>query len=228
MSTTVAAAPAAASAAATAEKSGEPRVEVVSEKDLEDDDDDDDDVPDLEENAAAGAGGAPGEDGKKGPKQNKAEKKARKAMQKLGMKQIAGITRVAIKKAKNILFVISRPDVFKSPSSDTFVIFGEAKIEDINAAAQAAAAEQATSASQHAAAPAAKKDEAAAPAAAAPAATTAAAAAADDANEVVDETGLDPEEIQTVMAQASTTRAKAVKALKKHKNIVDAILELTP
>ena len=39
-----------------------------------------------------------------------------------------------------------------------------------------------------------------------------------------DETGLDPDEIQTIMAQASCSRAKAVKALRKHTNIVDAIL----
>ena len=41
-----------------------------------------------------------------------------------------------------ILFVISKPDVFKSPSSDTYVIFGEAKIEDLSAQAAGAAAEQ--------------------------------------------------------------------------------------
>jgi hypothetical protein len=44
--------------------------------------------------------------------------------------------------SKNILFVISKPDVFKSPASDTYIIFGEAKIEDLSAQAQAAAAEQ--------------------------------------------------------------------------------------
>lgn len=32
-----------------------------------------------------------------------------------------------------ILFVIQAPDVFKSPNSDTYVIFGEAKIEDLSA-----------------------------------------------------------------------------------------------
>jgi hypothetical protein len=31
------------------------------------------------------------------------------------------------------LFVIAKPEVYKSPASDTYVIFGEAKIEDINA-----------------------------------------------------------------------------------------------
>merc|ERR1719504_390750 len=70
------------------------------------------------------------------------EKKSRKAMQKLGMKPVSGIVRVTIKKSKNILFVISKPDVFKSPASDTYIIFGEAKIEDLSAQAQTAAAEQ--------------------------------------------------------------------------------------
>jgi nascent polypeptide-associated complex subunit alpha len=44
----------------------------------------------------------------------------------------------------------------------------------------------------------------------------------------VDDTGLDPDEINTIMSQTSCTRAKAVSALKKKGNIVDAILALTP
>lgn len=40
-----------------------------------------------------------------------------------------------------ILFVINQPDVFKSPASDTYIIFGEAKIEDLSAAAQSQAAQ---------------------------------------------------------------------------------------
>ena len=39
-----------------------------------------------------------------------------------------GINRVTIKKSKNILFVINKPDVYKSPASDTFIVFGEAKV----------------------------------------------------------------------------------------------------
>ena len=50
----------------------------------------------------------------------------------------------------------------------------------------------------------------------------------EDSGEAVDESGLDPDEITTVMNQANCSRPRAVKALKKHKNIVDAILELTP
>ena len=41
-----------------------------------------------------------------------------------------------------ILFVIQAPDVFKSPASDTYIIFGEAKIEDLSAQAQSAAAQE--------------------------------------------------------------------------------------
>merc|ERR1712032_1176629 len=79
-------------------------------------------------------------------KQNRSEKKSRKAVQKLGMKPVPGITRVTIKKSKNILFVISKPDVYKSPNSDTYIAFGEAKIEDLSAQAQSAAANAVTSA----------------------------------------------------------------------------------
>lgn len=78
----------------------------------------------------------------KGGKQNRNEKKARKAVQKLGMKAVPSIMRVTVKKSKNILFVISKPDVHKSPSSNTYVIFGEAKIEDLSAQAQQQAAER--------------------------------------------------------------------------------------
>lgn len=63
-------------------------------------------------------------------------------MQKLGMKAVPSIVRVTVKKSKNILFVISKPDVHKSPSSNTYVIFGEAKIEDLSAQAQQQAAER--------------------------------------------------------------------------------------
>ena len=48
-----------------------------------------------------------GEDGLTGgkSKQSRGEKKSRKAMQKLGMKPVTGVTRVTIKKSKNVCFV---------------------------------------------------------------------------------------------------------------------------
>eukprot|EP00899_Mesostigma_viride_P010238 jgi/Mesvir1/19215/Mv11524-RA.1 len=179
----------------------EPTVEDVD--DDVDDDDSDDEVPELEE---------VGEDGTGKSKQTRSEKKSRKAMQKLGMKAVPGVSRVTIKKSKNILFVINKPDVFKSPASDTHVIFGEAKIEDLTSQAQSAAAEQfkAPEAMQHGAVEA-----------------TGAAAAEEDEGEV-DETGVDAKDIELVMTQAGVSRAKAVKALKSTKgDLVSAIMELT-
>mgnify|MGYP001800423300 CR=1 FL=1 len=63
-------------------------------------------------------------------KQSRSEKKARKVMSKLGLKNVSGVTRVTIRKSKNILFVIQKPDVYKSPQSDTYIVFGEAKVSD--------------------------------------------------------------------------------------------------
>jgi len=45
---------------------------------------------------------AEGDEAGEGAKQSRSEKKARKAMAKLGMKQMAGVTRVTIKKSKNV------------------------------------------------------------------------------------------------------------------------------
>eukprot|EP00281_Chroomonas_sp_CCMP1168_P024751 CAMPEP_0206238064 /NCGR_PEP_ID=MMETSP0047_2-20121206/14612_1 /ASSEMBLY_ACC=CAM_ASM_000192 /TAXON_ID=195065 /ORGANISM="Chroomonas mesostigmatica_cf, Strain CCMP1168" /LENGTH=192 /DNA_ID=CAMNT_0053662567 /DNA_START=11 /DNA_END=589 /DNA_ORIENTATION=+ len=180
--------------------SGDPVVEDVDDSD---EDSDDEGPPDLEEAGAEGRG-----------KQSKMEKKSRKAMQKLGMKPLSGIVRVTIKKSKNILFVISKPDVFKSPASDTYIIFGEAKIEDLSAQAQAAAAEQF------------KRPENPAQAAATPAAAAISSVEEDDGE--VDESGVEEGDVKLVMDQAQVTRAKAIKALKANKNDpVDAILALS-
>jgi NACalpha-BTF3-like transcription factor len=108
-----------------------------AEADSDDDDEDDDEEDEGHEEGVEGEEGAG-----KGGKQSRSEKKSRKAMQKLGMKPVPGILRVTVKKSKNILFVISKPDVFKSPYSDTYIIFGEAKLEDLGAQAQSAAAAQ--------------------------------------------------------------------------------------
>ena len=43
--------------------------------------------------------------------QNRGEKKCRKALIKLGMKQVSGITRVAIRRRDGPIFVINDPDV---------------------------------------------------------------------------------------------------------------------
>lgn len=149
-------------------------------------------------------------------KQNRNEKKSRKAMQKLGMRPVPGVLRVTVKKSKNVLFVINKPDVFKSPTADTYVVFGEAKSEDLAGASQAAAAKQFRQ-------PQAPEMAAAAAAAAAPAAP-----ATDEPEEEVDETGVEAKDIELVMSQAVCSRAKAVKALKENDgDLVNSIMSLT-
>lgn len=119
-----------------------------------------------------------------------------------------GVTRVALKKSKTIIFAISHPDVFKSPTSETYIIFGEAKAEDLGASQAAGAAEQFR-------------------APAAPVAAPAAPTAAADTG-AADESGLDPKDIDLVVAQAGCSRGAAVSALKKNDgDIVNAIMELT-
>jgi len=49
------------------------------------------------------------------------EKKARKAIAKLGLKHVEGITRVTLRRPKNVLFVISNPDVYKSPNNNIWM-----------------------------------------------------------------------------------------------------------
>lgn len=149
-------------------------------------------------------------------KQNRAEKKSRKAIAKLGMKPVPGIMRVTVKKMKNILFVISKPDVHRNPNSDTWIVFGEAKIEDLAAQAAAQARSlQANALRSQAAAMQAGKEEAA-PAIEEIAAEETATIAASEVAE---------KDIELVMTQVSCTREKAVEALQKNKNdIVEAIM----
>uniref|UniRef100_A0A0E0CUC9 NAC-A/B domain-containing protein n=1 Tax=Oryza meridionalis TaxID=40149 RepID=A0A0E0CUC9_9ORYZ len=179
---------------------------VEDAKDDDDEEEDDDDEGDEDDDGEQGA------IGNEGSKQSRSEKKSRKAMIKLGMKPVTGVSRITIKRAKNILFVVSKPDVFKSPTSETYVIFGEAKIEDLSSQLQAQAAQQFRM--QDLSKVMSKPD--------------AAAAVPADEEEDVDETGIEPRDIDLVMTQASVSRAKAVKALKAHDgDIVSAIMELT-
>ena len=192
------------------------------------DSDSDDSIPELEDTGAGGAqtqgqnplAAAAGlnEDMVSKAKQSRGEKKARKIMSKLGLKQVVGVSRVTIRKSKNILFVINKPDVYKNPASDTYIVFGEAKIEDLSQQAQIDAAKKFNAA------------EAPQPSEMGATGTTGAAAPQpaipeEDDDEEVDESGVEDKDIELVMSQANVSRSKAVKALKNNSNdIVNAIM----
>ncbi|PHH73335.1 hypothetical protein CDD80_3896 [Ophiocordyceps camponoti-rufipedis] len=198
-----------------------PRVEELPDDDVQkptvEDQEDSSDDSDAEE-----AGNLPA--GSTAVIHSRNEKKARKALEKLHLTRITGITRVTLRRPKNILFVINQPEVYKSPNSNTYIVFGEAKIEDVNATAQQAAAQQLAAAgaegdhaghnhgesSKAAETTEAKKEE------------------DDDDGEEVDAEGLEDKDIELVMTQANVSRKKAVKALKENDNdIVNSIMALS-
>ena len=150
---------------------------------------------------------------------SRAEKKARKAMSKLGMEKVENVDRVTLRRGRNLLYVISNPDCFKAPNSDTYVVFGEAKAEDMAAKAAAQAA--------------AFKAEAANGAAAAAAGGAPGAAKVASITEEVDEgevdmEGLEEKDVDLVATQANVSKGKAAAALKASDgDIVSAIMELT-
>jgi len=188
-------------------------------------DSDSDDMPELEEQdpgvasqqaAVAAAAGIQEEPVSKS-KQSRSEKKARKAMSKLGLKPVADVNRVTIRKSKNILFIVAKPDVYKSPASDTYIVFGEAKIEDLSQQAQMAAAEKFKA-----------PEPSLAGRSAEPTTITPALAEESEEEEEIDESGVEAKDIELVMQQANCSKSRAVKALKKCDNdIVNAIMDLT-
>ncbi|KAL6555299.1 hypothetical protein OROGR_006557 [Orobanche gracilis] len=111
------------------------------------------------------------------------------------------------------MFVISKPDIFKSTDLDTFLVFGEAKMDDLSSQLQTRAVEQFKAANAAAGVP---KTE------------PAIMALDDEEEEEVDEGGVEENDIKLVMIQAGVSRSRAVKALKElNGDIVSAIMELT-
>jgi len=182
-------------------------------EDVHSDDDREDSPPPLEKPA----GGAQ----EKAQKLNKNEKKARKAIAKLGLKPFPGINRVTMRKGQDILFIISEPEIFKT-NSDTYVIFGDAKIENLSNNQLASKVKEVVESDevQHEA----KEEKAAAPAVAAPEAPKVKV----DEEAPGDETGLKAEDIELLMTQAGVSRARAVRELKAtNGDLVTAIMNAT-
>mmetsp|Transcript_18175 Transcript_18175/g.29509 ORF Transcript_18175/g.29509 Transcript_18175/m.29509 type:complete len:197 (-) Transcript_18175:64-654(-) len=183
-----------------------------------------------EEAAAVQNQGADSDDepavGQEDKRQNRNEKKARKAMQKLGLKAFPGVKKICVKKGdgKN-LFVINQPDVMKHPTSDTFVVFGEASVDDQAAAQQEAAARQfAAMGSDEEKAAFLEKAQALVDSGKIPGAEAGAADAEGDA----DAGDLPDKDIQLVMDQGNVSRAKAIQTLKANDgDVVNTIMELT-
>ncbi|KIS66478.1 uncharacterized protein UMAG_05472 [Mycosarcoma maydis] len=151
---------------------------------------------------------------------SRAERKSRKALQGIGLKKVGGITRVTMRRPRGHLYVIAQPEVYKSSHSDVYIVFGEAKAEDMSQLAQAQAAQQmaqaeaqerllAESLQNSSASGAEKKVE----------------EEEEDDDSPIDEEGVDAKDIDLVMQQVSCSRRKAVKALKESNgDLINAIM----
>lgn len=152
---------------------------------------------------------------------NRNEKKARAELLKLGLKPITGIHRVTFVRGKTI-FAISEPEVYKNPSSDSYIVFGEARVEDPGFQAQMAAAQRMV---QQATAQAAQNQGKEAATSSAPVAST---TEENDEEDEESSEGLNESDIKIVMDQANVSRSKAIKALKEHDNdVVNTIMDLS-
>ncbi|KAH8738700.1 hypothetical protein FG386_000491 [Cryptosporidium ryanae] len=169
---------------------------------------------------------------------NKGERKNRKLIQKLGLKPMTDFEKIVIRGARGLSFQIVNPEVYAVPGSKSYIIFGDAKLEERNSTSQAAALATATSQleqklaamkttqeennkqlSSHTASINEHNDH------------TAATCLnnEDEAHENIDESDVDPANIDLVISQTGCSRSKAIQALKLNNNdVVEAILYLSP
>lgn len=123
------------------------------------------------------------------------------------MKTLNGITRVTLKKRDGLIFVIDDPEVLNLDNS--YAIFGELKLEDLNRQMQM---EQAKKFAQQA-------PQAKAPAKEAP---------AEDDGQPLSEDGLTQNHIKMVMDHTNCTRNQAIKVLREtNDDMVQAVMKLT-
>ncbi len=167
----------------------------------------------------------------------KHQKQAKERLLKLGLKQVKSISRVTFKKKGNFILAIENPEVYKTQGG-SYVVFGEAKVEDLNKryaetlAAQKAAQKAADDGKE-------TTEDISTSGSVADAITEDLKKASledkkeddkeeeevDDAD--VDTTGLEEADIKVVMDQANVSKAKAVSALRKEKgDVVNTIMSL--
>lgn len=166
----------------------------------------------------------------------KHQKQAKERLLKLGLKQVKSVSRVTFKKKGNFILAIENPEVYKIQGG-SYVVFGEAKVEDLNkryaeTLAAQKAAQKAADDGKNAA-----EDISTSGSVADAITEDLKKASLEDkkdedkeeevADDDVDTTGLDEADIKVVMDQANVSKAKAVSALRKEKgDVVNTIMSL--
>lgn len=126
------------------------------------------------------------------------------------MKQLTGITRVALRKRDGLIFVINDPEVLKSGTNEnSYAIFGELKLEDPNSRLTQKEAKKFAEAKPEATA---VKEE----------------VKAEDDSVPLSEDGLTASHIDMVIDHTKCTRNAAIRALREtNDDMVQAVMKLT-
>jgi len=148
-------------------------------------------------------------------KGGKGEKKVRKALAKLGMTKVDGVNRVTLRQKDNYILIVKDPEVYTSSQTEnTYIIFGEITIDDPDRKLAKEEIDRMKTEGERV------KPEVE--------------TQKSDTIEIVDESGevseegLDQANIETVMTEGSTTRQRAVKALRAAGgDVVQALLNLS-
>lgn len=165
---------------------------------------------------------------------SRAEKKSRKLLIKLGLKKVEGIARVTLRRGNSMIFVIAQPEVYKNPTSNSYIVFGECKIEDLSAAARAQAAMSASAKEGGAAGQAgeASKDPASITAdleaAAAKVSLNDAPAEEEASADDLKAAGLSDDDLKLIQEQTGASSGKILAAFKQNdKDVINTIVSLT-
>lgn len=162
---------------------------------------------------------------------SRAEKKVKKGMEKLGLKPFKGVNQVLIRQ-QSVFISIAKPEVYKV--GDSYVVFGVPQVRDLKSRGQAEPSmdtsklrkevEALTKQAQQAD----STDKSSTAGAGASATTAAAGSSATEIGEP-DMTGVDENDVKTIMDQApGATKAAIVAALKANNgDLVNTIMALT-
>ena len=156
----------------------------------------------------------------------RSERKARAVMDKIaGLKRVDGEFSQVQMMRQGTVFVIDDPVVYKCPHTDTYVVFGPYGVPDYMELAKQQLADWQNASGVAGTSGAGTTEEVDA---SLPGTGVKDAVEEVDDDAEVDETGVEPKDIELVMTQAGVSRSKAVTALKAADgDIVTAIMELT-
>lgn len=149
------------------------------------------------------------------PKVSRNEKKARKAILAHDVEEVPEIARVTFKRDEKTYLFVDYPTVYKSKNHNIYIVFGTIRIDngESNALLQQAASQKFQAPEETEEKPAEEKPAEEKP--------------AEEAEEV-DETGINPEDVNFVMEQTKCTRAEAVKALRENEgDMINAVMALS-